>query len=98
MAVIDLHPLTAFPEADLHGRLAPGCKGTTLGHIQQIDGGAGDGLQPLTIIVHRGNGAHQALGVLMLGVIEDLISSTLLTDGAGIFAAIFFGVTSDASQ
>ena len=84
MVVIDLHPLGTLPQADFHGPGAPGGKGTSGRHIQQVDGGAGDGLEPLAIAIQRGNGVEQSLGVFMLWVIENLVSGALLADGAGV--------------
>ena len=84
MHIVDDHPLRPLTDAHLHGRVAAGREGTASRHVQQVDGGTGDGLEPRTGGVGRGDGPQQALGILMLGTVKDLVGGALLADGAGI--------------
>ena len=82
MVVVDLEPLAGFADADLHGGVTAGREGAALGHVQQVDRGSGDRLQSLSLVSCCRDGAEQALGIFVTGVIKDLIGRALLTDGA----------------
>ena len=68
-------------DADLHGRVTAGRESAALGHVQQVDGGSADRLQALAAAVRRRDRAEQALGVLVTGIVEDLVGRALFADG-----------------
>ena len=84
MELVDVHALGRLADADLHGVLATRGEGASLGEVQEVDGRASDGLELLAHGVERGDGAQQALGVLVLGVVEDLLGGAALAVGAGV--------------
>ena len=84
MELVDVHALGRLADADLHRRVAARGKRAALGEVEKVDGGAGDGLELLAHGVERGDGAQKALGVLVLGVVEDLVGGAALAVRASV--------------
>ena len=71
-------------QAHLHRLVAAGAEGAAGGHVQKVDGVAGDGHQTLLHPLGAGDGAQQALGVLVAGVVEDLVGGAALAHTAAV--------------
>ena len=79
-------------EAAFRGIGAALCELTAVEHGGSVGSGAFDGSQlHITIHAQDGNGAHQRLGVGMLGIVEDLLGSAVLDDGTVLEFKDLFG-------
>ena len=84
MIVVDLHAFAPLPQTDLHRRVAARGKRTAGGHVEKVDRRAGDRLELLPGICRRRDRPHQAFGIFMARIIEDLVRRALLADRAGV--------------
>ena len=74
-----------FIQADLHAALAARREGAARRRIQQVNRLALDGHQAFLLLgVQLGDGVDQALGVLVLGVVENLVGGAVLDDVTGV--------------
>ena len=88
MVVVDDHFLCLMGQTNLHTTLTARGEGATVGHIQQVNGGAADGLQSAAVVRNGGDGTHQTFGIFVFGIVEDLVGSAALADLAGLNFAI----------
>ena len=82
MGVVDAFALRTLLNAYLHCRVASRGERAACRHIQQVDGCAGYRLQLGARRVGSRYRAKQTLGVFVAGVVEYLVRSALLADGA----------------
>ena len=84
MGIVHPNFFRLIGQADLHAVVAAGSEGAARGQVGQVHRGTGDGDQLVVSAVQGGNGTKQALGVLVTGIVENLIHRAPLADPAGV--------------
>src|SRR5699024_10631117 len=94
----EAHLVGIVPLAALHAHLTPVFEVAVVRHIHRVRHLAGDGVELVHLLAHHGLGGHQANGVGVGRIGEDLLGGALLHHTAGIHDHHVVGHLGDDAQ
>ena len=98
MGLVDPDLFRNLRQADLHGVVASGAECAALRHVQKVDRSTRNGDQLLLHIADRRNGTEQTLGVLVAGIVENILCSSALADSSAVHNNDLIGHLRDNAQ